>query len=30
MIFLRERPGPRGILGTLISFAGIILVVRSA
>ncbi len=30
MLFLRERPGPRGILGTLISFAGIILVVRGA
>lgn len=27
MLFLRERPGPRGIVGTLISFAGIILVV---
>jgi drug/metabolite transporter (DMT)-like permease len=27
MIFLRERPGPRGIVGTLVSFAGIILVV---
>ena len=27
MIFLRERPGPRGIAGTLVSFAGIVLVV---
>lgn len=27
MIFLRERPGPRGILGTFVSFAGIVLVV---
>lgn len=27
LIFLRERPGPRGILGAFLSFAGIVLVV---
>src|SRR5690606_290677 len=27
IIFLRERPGPRGIAGALLAFAGIVLVV---